>query len=199
MIESGDSPENWGGTGRMPSSHNVELAIELAVLRAHADTLVNRNAYVLSDEVLARAAPFGYVLAPSEDRHFVCQLAEGGGWEPGTNSVVGQLLQPGGTCMSTSGPRRDSSPEWSPPSGPDGQSLRVRAEPAPVRPARANSRSMAWPSTASARMWRSGVPRVSPSSTSQSSMGTHPCTSSLMRGGARSARCRYADSMTSSR
>ena len=49
---------------------------------------------MLGDEVLART-PFGYVLAPSEDRAFVCQLAEGGGWEPGTNSVVGRLLQPG--------------------------------------------------------------------------------------------------------
>lgn len=70
------------------------LSAELDVLRARTDVLVNRNAYALRDDLLART-PYGYVLAPLEDPAFVCQLVEGGEWEPGTNRVVAQRLQLG--------------------------------------------------------------------------------------------------------
>jgi FkbM family methyltransferase len=62
------------------------------------ELLVNRNSFVLGDELVART-PNGYLLAPMDDVALACNLAEGVVWEPATSRLLDLTLKDGMTFV----------------------------------------------------------------------------------------------------
>lgn len=71
------------------------LAAEMAIVRSHVESLVNRNLIYLGSEYVALKTPYGYVICPRIEYHLLIYLSEGGSHEPGTCRVIEKLIEPG--------------------------------------------------------------------------------------------------------